>query len=66
MPECVTKSIDEYLYSEVLNYIYIFKWAVSSLIGVKLVQTGTEKLLITVYLSGFPCVRNILPCVLIC
>lgn len=55
------KSTDGYLYSEVLNYMYIFKWAVPSVIGVKLVQTGAQKLTITVYLSGFPCVRNILP-----
>jgi hypothetical protein len=52
---------DGYLHSEVLNYISIFKWADASIIGVKLVQTGTEKLPITVYLSGFPCVLNILP-----
>jgi hypothetical protein len=55
------KNTDWYLYSEVLNYIYVFKWAVASVIGVKLVQTGAKKLSVTVYISDFPHVLTILP-----
>jgi hypothetical protein len=61
MPESIMKSADGYLYNGVLNYIYIFEWADASIIRGRFVQTGTEKLPITIYLSGFPCLLNILP-----
>jgi hypothetical protein len=55
------KNTDWYLYSEVLNYIYIFKWAGASVIEVKLVQTEAKKLSVASCISDFPCVLTILP-----